>query len=60
MVRVTRGNVACKKRKKVLRRTKGFRGAHSRVYTTANAQAMKKLLYQYIGRKQRKRDFRSL
>ena len=60
MVRVKRGNVARKRRKKVLSLAKGFRGAHSRLFRTANQQVMKSLRYAYVGRKQRKRVFRRL
>ena len=60
MVRVKRGNVARKRRNKVLKLAKGFRGAHSRLFRTANGQVMKALIYSYIGRKRRKRDFRRL
>ena len=60
MVRVKRGNVAAKRRKKVLKIAKGFKGAHSRLFRVANGQVMKSLLYSYVGRKRRKRDFRSL
>ena len=60
MVRVKRGNVARKRRNKVLKLAKGFKGAHSRLFRTANGQVMKALIYSYIGRKRRKRDFRRL
>jgi len=60
MVRVKRGNVASKRRLKVLKLAKGFKGAHSRLFRTANGQVIKALLYSYIGRKRRKRDFRRL
>lgn len=60
MVRVKRGNVASKRRKKILRIAKGFKGAHSRLFRTANGQVMKALVYSYVGRKRRKRDFRRL
>ena len=43
MVRIKRGNVARKRRKKVLRIAKGFRGTHSRLFRVANAQVMKAL-----------------
>ena len=55
MVRIKRGNVARKRRKKVLRIAKGFRGTHSRLFRVANAQVMKALKYAYVGRKQKKR-----
>ena len=47
MVRVKRGNVAAKRRKKILKFAKGFRGAHSRLFRTANQQVMKALVYSY-------------
>jgi large subunit ribosomal protein L20 len=60
MVRVKRGNVARKRREKVLKMASGFRGTHSRLFRVANQQIMKSLLYSYVGRKRRKRDFRKL
>ena len=39
---------------------KGYFGAKSKLYRTANQAVMKSLNYSYIGRKQRKRDFRKL
>nr|BDA97753.1 ribosomal protein L20 [Rhodomonas sp. NIES-698] len=60
MPRIKRGNVAVKRRKKVLKRAKGFRGTHSKLFRVANQQVMKALRYSYIGRKRKKRDFRSL
>ena len=60
MVRVKRGNVAAKRRKKILKFAKGFRGAHSRLFRTANQQVMKALVYSYVGRKRKKRDFKKL
>jgi large subunit ribosomal protein L20 len=60
MVRVKRGNVARNRRKKILKLAKGFKGAHSRLFRTANGQVMKALIYSYVGRKRRKRDFKRL
>jgi large subunit ribosomal protein L20 len=60
MVRVKRGSVARTRRKKILKFGKGFKGAHSRLFRTANGQVMKALIYSYTGRKRRKRDFRKL
>jgi large subunit ribosomal protein L20 len=60
MVRVKRGNVARKRRKKILSLAKGFRGKHSKVFRVANAQVMKSLKYSYSGRKQKKQQFRKL
>ena len=60
MVRVKRGNVARNRRKKILKFAKGFNGAHSRLFRTANQQLMKGLRYSYRDRKRRKRVFRKL
>ena len=60
MVRVKRGNVARKRRKKILQLAKGYRGAHSRLFRVANQQVMKALRYSYVGRKQKKRTFRKI
>lgn len=60
MTRVKRGNVARKRRKKILKLAKGFRGSHSTLFRTANQQVMKALRYAYRDRKKRKRDFRRL
>ena len=60
MVRVKRGNVARKRRKKILENASGYRGAHSILFRVANQQVMKALKYSYSGRKQKKRIFRKL
>ncbi len=60
MARVKRGNVARKRRKKILKLAKGFRGSHSRLFRTANQQVMKALRNAYRDRRRRKRDFRRL
>ena len=60
MVRVKRGNVARKRRKRILRLAKGYKGAHSRLFRVANQQVIKALRYAYVGRKQKKRSFRKL
>ena len=60
MVRVKRGNVARKRRKKILSLAKGYRGAHSVLFRVANQQVMKALKYSYVGRKQKKRTFRKI
>lgn len=59
-MRVKRGNVARKRRKKVLKLAKGFRGSHSRLFKIANQQVMKALRNAYRDRRKRKRDFRRL
>jgi large subunit ribosomal protein L20 len=60
MVRVKRGNVARKRRNKILKLASGYRGAHSILFRIANQQVMKALRYSYIGRKQKKRIFRRI
>nr|QJF58363.1 50S ribosomal protein L20 [Corallina officinalis]QJF58562.1 50S ribosomal protein L20 [Corallina officinalis]QJF58761.1 50S ribosomal protein L20 [Corallina officinalis]QJF58960.1 50S ribosomal protein L20 [Corallina officinalis] len=60
MVRIKRGNVARKRRKKVLKLARGFRGAHSSLFRVAKQQVFKALSYSYIGRKQKKRNYRRL
>lgn len=54
-------SVASKKRKnKVLKLAKGFRGGRSKLFRTAQEAVDHALVYAYRGRKERKRDFRSL
>lgn len=60
MSRVKRGNVARKRRKKILKLAKGFRGSHSKLFRTANQRVMKALRNSYRDRRKRKRDFRRL
>ena len=60
MSRVKRGNVARKRRKKILKLAKGFRGSHSKLFRVANQQVMKALRNAYRDRRKRKRDFRRL
>lgn len=60
MVRIKRGNVARKRRKKILSLASGYRGAHSVLFRVANQQVMKALRYSYVGRKQKKRIFRKI
>ena len=59
-MRVKRGNVARKRRKKILKLAKGFRGAGSKLFRTANQQVMKALRSAYRDRRRKKRDFRRL
>jgi len=60
MARVKAGTMTKKRRKKIIKLAKGYRGAKSKLYKTANQAVMKSLVYAYIGRKQKKRDFRKL
>ncbi|MBQ7328029.1 MAG: 50S ribosomal protein L20 [Clostridia bacterium] len=59
-MRIKRAVNAVKKRRKILKSAKGYFGAKSKLYRTAREQVMKSGQYAYIGRKQRKRDFRAL
>ena len=60
MVRIKRGNIARKRRKKILEIASGYKGAHSKLFRIANQQVMKALKYSYVGRKQKKRIFRKI
>ena len=60
MARVKRGNVARKRRNKILRLAKGFRGGNGTLFRTANQRVMKALCNAYRDRRRRKRDFRRL
>ncbi|HUV03606.1 MAG TPA: 50S ribosomal protein L20 [Armatimonadota bacterium] len=60
MPRIKRGTVARKRHKKVLSRAKGYWGARSRLFKTANEAVAHALQYAYRDRRVRKRDFRKL
>ncbi len=60
MPRTKTGTVRHRRHKKVLDRTKGFRGANNRLYKHAKEADLHAGQYAYIGRKLRKRDMRSL
>lgn len=60
MARVKGAMMTRKRRKKILKRAKGYFGAKSTHFRTANQAVMKSLKYAYIGRKHKKRDFRRL
>ncbi|NLK97221.1 MAG: 50S ribosomal protein L20 [Epulopiscium sp.] len=60
MARIKGGLNAKKRHKRILKLAKGYRGAKSKQFRTAKQAVMKSLRYAYIGRKQRKRDFRKL
>lgn len=59
-MRIKRAVNAVKKRRKILKLAKGYRGNKSKSYRIAREAVMKSLNYAYIGRKNRKRDFRQL
>jgi large subunit ribosomal protein L20 len=60
MARVKGGLHTHKRRKRVLKLAKGYRGAKSTQFRTAKQAVMKSLKYAYTGRKLRKREFRQL
>ena len=60
MARVKGGVMSHKRRKKVLRLAKGYYGARHRLFRTAKEAVMKTGRYAYIGRRQKKREFRRL
>ena len=59
-MRIKRSVNALKKRRKILKLAKGYRGTKSTLYRVAREQVMKSGQYAYIGRKLRKRDFRKM
>ena len=60
MARIKGAVTTRKRHKKILKLAKGYRGAKSKQFRTANEAVMKSLSYAYIGRKQKKRNFRQL
>ena len=57
---IKRGVNAVKKRRKIMKLAKGYYGSKSKLYRVAREAVMKSLNYAYIGRKNKKRDFRQL
>ena len=60
MARVKRGVTARARHKRVIHAAKGYYAARRKVYRVAKQAVTKAAQYAYIGRKQRKRQFRSL
>ena len=60
MARIKRGVTAHARHKKILKLAKGYYGARRKVFRVAKQAVTKAAQYAYIGRKQRKRQFRSL
>jgi large subunit ribosomal protein L20 len=60
MPRVKRGTVRRAKRKKLLARTKGMFGNKSKLYRAAKESGDTALKYAFVGRRNKKRDFRRL
>ena len=59
-MRIKRGVNAAKKRRKIMKLSKGYFGAKSKLYRVARQAVMKSLNYAFVGRKRKKRDFRKL
>lgn len=59
-MRIKRAVNAVKKRRKIFKLSKGYFGSKSRSYRVARQAVMKSQTYAYIGRRLKKRDFRSL
>ena len=60
MARIKGATMTRKRRNKVLKMAKGYYGSKSSLFKTAKQAVMKSGQYAYIGRKQKKRDFRRL
>ncbi len=60
MARIKGAMMTRKRRNKILGMAKGYWGSKSKHFKMANQAVMKSLRYAYVGRKQRKRDFRKL
>lgn len=60
MSRVKRGFKARRRRNKVLKAAKGYRGSHSKLYRSATVAIDRALQYAYRDRRNKKRDFRRL
>ena len=60
MARVKRGVTARRRHKKIIGRAKGYYNARRKVFRVANQAVIKAGQYAYIGRKQKKRQFRAL
>ncbi len=59
-MRIKRAVNAVKKRRKILKIAKGYRGGKSTLYRVSREAVMKSMSYAYVGRKAKKRDFRKL
>ena len=59
-MRIKRGVNAAKKRRKIMKLSKGYFGAKSKLYRVARQAVMNSLNYAFVGRRRKKRDFRKL
>lgn len=59
-MRIKRAVTAIKKRRKIMKQAKGYYAGKHALYRVAKQQLLKSGVYAYVGRKQKKRDFRQL
>ena len=59
-MRIKRAVNAVKKRRKIFKLAKGYRGAKSKLYRVSREAVMKSQMYAFVGRKDKKGDFRKL
>jgi large subunit ribosomal protein L20 len=60
MSRVKRGVTSHRRHKRLLKQTKGFWGQRKNVFRRAKETLLRAMAYAFVGRKQKKRDFRRL
>ncbi len=60
MPRATNAPASKRRKKKILKQAKGYRGGRSKLFKTAKESVHHAMVHAYIGRKERKRDFRRL
>ena len=60
MARIKRAVNAAKKRRKAFKLAKGYYGAKSKQYRAASQQVMRSMAYAFVGRKNKKREYRRL
>ena len=60
MPRVSNSAASRRRKNKILKMARGYRGGRSKLYKTAKESVDRALVYAYKGRKERKRDFRRL
>lgn len=60
MARVKRGSTTRRRRNRILKQAKGYYGGQSRMFRTAKQSVARALNFAYIGRKQKKRQYRQL
>lgn len=59
-MRIKRAVNAVKKRRKILKLAKGYWGSKSKLYRVSREAVMKSQMYAFVGRKDKKRDFRKI